>query len=139
MVPLCTFPNSTGKSCGSPALRGRDHCYFHNPARRLSGPRHPTTRPSYRWNALYRKIPRMRPEQAIPVWNQLAEAALDQQISQEMLFKILNRYNQRVIELGVQIRAEMRQTEVTMDYVIENRTETRKIPRINRLRQNALG
>ncbi|HZD50185.1 MAG TPA: hypothetical protein VE178_15695 [Silvibacterium sp.] len=104
MVPLCTFPNSTGKTCGSTALRGRDYCYFHNPARRVSGRRYPTTRPAYRWYALYRKIPQLRPEQASPVWNQLAEAALNHEISQEWLFKILKRYNLRVMELGAQMR-----------------------------------
>jgi hypothetical protein len=108
VVPLCTFPNSNGKTCGSPALRGRDYCHFHNPARRVSGPRARTTRPGYRWYALYRKMPRMRAEEAIPLWNQVAEAALNREIPQEWIFKIMNRYTARVTELGAQLRGSAR-------------------------------
>jgi hypothetical protein len=104
MVRLCTFPNSKGKTCGSPALRGRDHCYFHDPARRISGPRRPTTRSSYRWYGFYRKISGMRPEEAIPMWNQVMEAVLNHQMSQEWLFKITNRYTARVRGLGTLMR-----------------------------------
>ena len=100
MVPLCTFPNSTGKTCGSPALRGRKHCYFHNPSRRVSGPRRPTTRPSYRWYSFYRKLSNMRPDQAISTWSYVVEAALKHEISQEWVLKIMNRYAARVNELG---------------------------------------
>ena len=99
MVPLCTFPSSTGKPCGSPALRGRNHCYFHNPSRRVSGPRRPTTRAGYRWYSLYRKLSKMRPEQAIPTWNYVVEAALKHEISKEWVFKIMKRYAARVNEL----------------------------------------
>jgi len=104
VVPLCRHVLRTNKTCGSPALRGQYFCYFHHPSRRVSGPRRPSSRRSYRWYALYRKIPTLRPEQAIPVWNQLVEAVLSRQISQEMLFKIMNRYTHRMMELGAQIR-----------------------------------
>ena len=100
MVPLCTLPSSTGKPCGSPALRGRNHCYFHNPSRRGSGPRRPTTRPSYRWYSFYRKLPNMRPDQAISTWSYVVEAALKHEISQEWVLKIMKRYAARVNELG---------------------------------------
>ena len=104
MVPLCTFPNSAGKICGSPALRGRDHCHFHNPARPVSGPRRPTTRPAYRWYSLYRSLQNMPPEQAIPTWNHVVQAALKHEISQESVFKIMKRYAARVNELGATMR-----------------------------------
>ncbi|MBV8674107.1 MAG: hypothetical protein JOZ33_11780, partial [Acidobacteriaceae bacterium] len=81
MVPLCTFLNSTGKTCGSPALSGRNYCYFHNPGHRVSGPRRRTTRPGYRWYSLYRKLPAIRREEAVPVWNHVVEAALKHEIS----------------------------------------------------------
>jgi len=100
VVPLCTFPNSTGKPCGSPAVRGRNHCYFHNPSHRVSGPRRPTTRASYRWYSFYRKLSKMRPEQAIPTWNCVVEAALKHEISKEWVFKIMKRYAARMNELG---------------------------------------
>jgi len=100
VVPLCTVPNSTGKTCGSPALRGHTHCYFHNPSRRVSGPRRPTTRAGYRWYSLYRKLPAMRPEQAIPTWNHVVDAALKHEVSREWVFKIMKRYAARVNELG---------------------------------------
>src|ERR1700751_5833180 len=104
MVPLCRHLLSSNKTCGSPALRGQHFCYHHHPSRRLSGPGHPTTRSSYRWYAFYRKISRMRPEQAIAVWNQVAEAVLNHEISQEWVFRIMNRYTARVMELGAQMR-----------------------------------
>ncbi len=100
IVPLCTFPSSTGKTCGSPALRGRNHCYFHNPSRRVSGPHRPTTRAGYRWYSLYRKLPKMRLEQAIPIWNNVVEAALKHEISKEWVFKLMKRYAARINELG---------------------------------------
>jgi hypothetical protein len=46
----------------------------------------------------------MRPEQAFPVWNQVAEAVLNREISQEWVFRIMNRYTARVMELGDQMR-----------------------------------
>ena len=103
MVPLCSFFNSTGQPCSSPALRGRNHCYFHNPTRRVSGPRRRTTRAGYRWYSLYRKLPAMRPEQAIPTWNHVVEAALKHEISQEWVFKIMERYAARMNQLGAAI------------------------------------
>jgi hypothetical protein len=104
MVPLCRHLLSSNKTCGSPALRGQYFCYHHHPSRRLSGPRRPTTRSSYRWYAFYRKISTMRPEQALTVWNQVAEAVLNHEISQEWVFRIMNRYTARVRELGAQMR-----------------------------------
>jgi len=106
MVPLCTFPNSAGNTCASPALRGRNHCYFHNPARRVSGPRRPTSRASYRWYRLYRQLPGMRPEEAIPVWNHVVAAVLNHEISKEWVLRIMNRYTARVSELGAGIECQ---------------------------------
>ncbi len=100
MVPLCTLPNSTGKTCGAPAIRGRHFCYHHDPARRVSGPRRPATRKSYRWYALYRSISRMRPNQAIAVWTEVVEAVLNHEISQEWVLRIMDRYTRRCTELG---------------------------------------
>jgi len=105
MVPLCKHVLPSNKTCASPALRGRHFCHFHDPGRRFSGPRRPTTRSSYRWYGFYRKISRMRPEQAIPVWNQVVEAVINHEISQEWVFRIMDRYTARVAELGAQIRS----------------------------------
>jgi hypothetical protein len=128
VVPLCTFPNSAGKSCGSP-LRGRNHCYFHNPARRASGPRRPTTRPGYRWYSFYHKLPKMRPEQAIPTWSHVVEVALKHEISKEWVFKIMQRYAARMNELG----AAIQQRRNEQPQPIQKIEETRKIPNINGL------
>jgi hypothetical protein len=129
VVPLCTQTNSAGKTCASPALRGRNHCYFHNPARRASGPRRPTTRPGYRWYSLYRKLSKMRPEQAIPIWNQVVEAVLKHEISREWVLRIMKRYTARVTELG----AARQQRENPQSCLIQNTEETRKIPNIHGL------
>ena len=59
---------------------------------------------SYRWYAFHRRISRMRPEQAIAVWDQVAEAVLNHEISQEWVFRIMNRYTARVMELGARMR-----------------------------------
>ena len=104
MVPLCTFVHPSGKTCASPAVRGRGHCYFHNPARRVSGPRRPTTRPGYRWYSFSRKISRMRLQEAVPVWCQLVEAVINHEIPRERLFRIFNRYNRRVMALRTRMR-----------------------------------
>ena len=106
MVPLCTFVHPTGKTCASPALRTRDHCYFHNPQRRVSGPRHPTTRAGYRWHSLYRKIPTLRREQLMPIQTRLVTAAINHTIPREMLFRILDRLNRRVVEIGNELSLE---------------------------------
>jgi hypothetical protein len=100
VVPLCTFVHPNGKTCASPALRHQSHCYFHNPRRRISGPCHPTSRLGYRWYSIYRKIPSLRREQVMPLHTQLLEAVINNEIRQETLFKILNRLNDRVVELG---------------------------------------
>ena len=42
----------------------------------------------------------MRPEQAIPIWNHVVEAALRHEISKEWVLKIMKRYAARVNELG---------------------------------------
>ena len=104
MVQLCTFVHANGKTCGSPALRNQHHCYFHNPSRRFSGPRHPTTHAGYRWYSLYRKIPILRRDEIVPVQTELVTAAINRQITQRMLFRILNRLNRRIMELGNQQR-----------------------------------
>ena len=109
MVPLCTFPNSTGKTCGSPALSGRNHCYFHNPGRRVSGPRRPTGRRGYRGYSLYRKLPGMRREQAIPIWNHVVQAALKREIPSEWVLKIMQRYAARMNELGAATQQHLQQ------------------------------
>jgi hypothetical protein len=33
MVQECVYIKTDGAKCGSPALRGNSHCYYHNPAR----------------------------------------------------------------------------------------------------------
>ena len=33
MVQECGYIKTDGAKCGSPALRGKSHCYYHNPAR----------------------------------------------------------------------------------------------------------
>src|SRR5271170_2913305 len=33
MVQECRYIKTDGAKCGSPALRGNSHCYYHNPAR----------------------------------------------------------------------------------------------------------
>jgi hypothetical protein len=100
VVPLCTFVRPNGKTCASPALRRQSHCYFHNPRRRVSGPRHPTSRTGYRWYSIYRRIPSLRRDQVMPLHTQLLDAVINNEIRQETLFKILNRLNDRVVELG---------------------------------------
>ncbi len=33
MIQECGYIKTDGAKCGSPALRGKSHCYYHNPAR----------------------------------------------------------------------------------------------------------
>ncbi|HYH00684.1 MAG TPA: hypothetical protein VD837_16245 [Terriglobales bacterium] len=54
IVPQCHHRKDNGIRCGSPALRGRDFCYFHDRQRRD----HPTRRP--RTNTRYRDIMQFR-------------------------------------------------------------------------------
>jgi hypothetical protein len=42
----------------------------------------------------------MRLEQAIPIWNNVVEAALKHEISKEWVFKLMKRYAARINELG---------------------------------------
>ncbi|HEX3470774.1 MAG TPA: hypothetical protein VHT28_06265 [Silvibacterium sp.] len=106
MVPLCTFIHPNGKTCASPSLRTRDYCYFHNPSRRVSGPRQPTRRTGYRWYLLYRKIPTLRREQVIPLQTELVTAVSEHQIPREIFFKIMPRFNRRIVELGNELRRQ---------------------------------
>lgn len=46
----------------------------------------------------------MRPEQAFRVWNEVAEAVLNHEIPREWVFRIMDRYTARVVELGAQMR-----------------------------------
>ncbi len=46
----------------------------------------------------------MQSEEAFRVWNQVAEAVLNHEISQEWVFRIMNRYTARVTELGALMR-----------------------------------
>jgi hypothetical protein len=44
-IALCHHIHSTGKSCGSPALRGEQFCYHHHPT--LRPPRHAAARTAF--------------------------------------------------------------------------------------------
>jgi hypothetical protein len=37
-IQHCTYIFPDGHTCGSPALRGQYHCYFHHPSRRPTNP-----------------------------------------------------------------------------------------------------
>jgi len=104
MVPLCNFVRPTGNTCNCPALRCRNRCY--STTRRVASPdpAAPPLAPDTAGTRSIAKYPGSGLKKLFQSGTSLPEAAINHEISQEMLYKILNRYTRRVIRLGGQMR-----------------------------------